>query len=706
MSEVNTKPHQHLLWMDHTFIIPDLKDDALTLYSGEDYPSPTGVTIYRIQPAVMVFSQQVYQKNRTKILQWKESYPSEMAAIILIGDLPEGEDMANFNLVLPATLTSMEIVRASRSVFQFLEQKRKNISLKDKLDHSYEDFQRLTTVSQALGTERNFEHLIGLILLKARELVSADSGSIYLTESQRGSGPPTHIRFKKSSMSLEGAEFLLPIDRDSIAGYVALTAEPLVIDDVYSISGDSSFSFNSSFDRENHYHTKSMMVMPMLNHSGKVIGVLQLINRKVNFNKELTYEEMVGDQVIPFNKSDFEVLRAMGGMAATAIENQRLLDDQKNLLESIIRLIAGAIDSKSPYTGGHCERVPILTEMITNAVCESEEPLYKNFQLTEDEWYELKIASWLHDCGKIVTPVHIMDKGTKLESLFDRIETIRLRLDLLRRDVQIRYLKVLRDPENPYGPEEERDSAYRELNEIQDFLEKVNIGGEFLKEEDKDRLNHIAEMNVQIGNEFTPLLSREELENLSISRGTLTAEERLVINGHIVETIRMLESLPFPEKLARVPEYAGGHHEKMDGQGYPKGIYAGDMSIPARAMAIADVFEALTATDRPYKKGKSLAEAMTIMGYMKRDNHIDPDLFNLFIRSGVYRQYAEKFLDASLLDEVDEESLIRIEPRPFTLPPEKERQHQKDAFLSEYNNLRQLTQKVNQPVGSTKKSDH
>jgi hypothetical protein len=361
-----------------------------------------------------------------------------------------------------------------------------------------------------------------------------------------------------------------------------------------------------------------------------------------------------------------------------------LIEAQQQLLESFIKLIAAAIDSKSPYTGGHCERVPILTEMITQALCSAETGPFRDFSLSEDEWYELRIASWLHDCGKVTTPVHVMDKATKLETIVDRIDAVAHRFEILRKESKIRMLEAVAAGESGPLSRERHEAELAVLDEELDFLRRANVGGEFLSPEAQAKVRTIGARTFSEGGKVAPLLSEEELENLCISKGTLTEDERLVINGHMVQTIRMLEALPFPRNLRRVPEYAGGHHEKMDGQGYPRGTFAGDMSIPARAMAVADVFEALTAADRPYKKAKKLSEAMRIMGFMKKDNHLDPEIFDEFVRSGVYRAYAERYLTPDLIDEVDEGALIELEPRPFDVPPEEDRLVRKSSLLEVY----------------------
>ncbi|MFB2865010.1 HD domain-containing phosphohydrolase [Aeromonas sp. MdU4] len=402
-------------------------------------------------------------------------------------------------------------------------------------------------------------------------------------------------------------------------------------------------------------------------------------------------------------------VKAISSTAAVALTTQRLLEEQRNLLEAFIQLIAGAIDAKSPYTGGHCQRVPELTKMLAEAACQAQDGPFKHFTLDEKQWETIHIAAWLHDCGKVTTPEFVVDKATKLETLYDRIHEIRMRFEVLKRDAEIAYWQARCHGSDEPELNAELQKQWQQLDEEFAFIARCNEGGEFMATEDIARLQQIASRTWQrtlsdrlgisqdelarkqqendsplpvteplladrpdhlftrsdrerlaADNPWgfqvnTPeyLYNRGELYNLSIRRGTLTEEERYKINEHMIQTIIMLNKLPFPANLTQVPEIAGGHHEKMDGTGYPKRLKRDEMSIPARMMAIADIFEALTAGDRPYKKAKSLSEAIRIMGFMQQDHHIDPELFALFLRSGVYLRYAEQYMNPELIDEVD-----------------------------------------------------
>jgi HD-GYP domain-containing protein (c-di-GMP phosphodiesterase class II) len=554
------------------------------------------------------------------------------------------------------------------------------------LDEKVRRLELVFKVGVALSAERNRDRLIEMILDEAKKLCNADGGTLYL-RTEDDALRFAILRSDSLGMSLGGttgkaidlphipmfdAETGKP-NTKNVATYCAVYKRTINIPDAYHASG-FDFSGTVAFDRRNHYRSKSFLTIPMVNNEGEVIGVLQLINAR----------DPATSAIVAFQEDDERIVSALASQAAVALDNRQLLDQQKDLLESFIQAIASAIDAKSHHTGAHCERVPVLTLMIAQAVIDETEGPLKDFELTEEEFYELRIAAWMHDCGKVTTPVHVIDKATKLETISDRIHAVRTRFELLKRDAQIAHLKRVIEGQDAAESQAQCDAETRALEQDLEFLQKANIGREFLPPEEQKRIEQLGERRYVEGGEERPLLSPDEIQNLSISRGTLTSEERVIINRHMVETIKMLEALPFPRHLKRVPEYAGGHHEKMDGTGYPRGIYAGDMSVPARIMAIADVFEALTAQDRPYKRGLSLNEAMTIMGHMKRDNHLDPDLFDVFVRSGIYKRFGERYLPPHLLDEVDEAKLLAIKPKEFKLPPIEERQKRKRAFIPPY----------------------
>jgi HD-GYP domain-containing protein (c-di-GMP phosphodiesterase class II) len=383
----------------------------------------------------------------------------------------------------------------------------------------------------------------------------------------------------------------------------------------------------------------------MKDHDGKVIGVLQLINA-----------QDADGTVRAFSEADQSLVESLASQAAIAINNRQLLEQLETLFEALISLINTAIDEKSPYTGGHCERVPALTTLLADAVARTTVGPLADFAMSEADRYELKIAGLLHDCGKITTPVHVVDKATKLQTLFDRIELVDTRFEVRLRDAEIAHLR---------GELDDTEYAARvaQLRADREAVRHANTGGEFMSDAKIAELQRIAADTWRAPDgTVQPFLSADELENLSIRRGTLTGRERDIINHHIVMTIRMLEALPWPAHLRNVPEYAGGHHERMDGKGYPRGLTREQMSVQARVMGIADIFEALTASDRPYKNGKTLGESLAILGRMKLDHHVDPDLFDVFLRERVYLEYAKRFLPAEQIDRIDWAAIPGVSP--------------------------------------------
>ena len=540
---------------------------------------------------------------------------------------------------------------------------------------SLELIAKLSAVGIALSAEKDNERLLELILSSAKDISNADGGTLYTRTDD------DELKFEimlTDSLGIHmggttGADISLPPVRlygddgepnnQNIAARAAVSGKTVSVPDAYD-SEEFDFSGTRDFDRKTGYRSTSFLTVPMRNHEDEVTGVLQLINAR----------GPDGEDVVAFSEADQLIVESLASQAAIAMTKKRLLDEQRELFEAFIELIAAAIDDKSPYTGGHCRRVPELTMMLAEAAAATRCGPLSDFGMSEEDRYELRIAGWLHDCGKVTTPEYVVDKATKLETIFDRIDMVNTRIEVLKRDAEIELLKAELDrvvnggSADPEALARTLQQRRRELDEEREFLGRTNIGGEFLDEDAKQRVHQIAErVWVSPQGETEPLLSEEEVYNLTIQRGTLTAEEREVINYHIVATIKMLEQLPYPKHLRRVPEFAGGHHERMDGKGYPRGLTREQMSVQARVMGIADIFEALTAGDRPYKKAMPISQALTILGRMKEDNHIDPDLFDVFIRDKVYLQYAERFLEPEQIDEIDPATIPGYEATPDEL---------------------------------------
>lgn len=513
-----------------------------------------------------------------------------------------------------------------------------------------------------LAGEPNTNRLLERIVSEAQAITRADGGTLYLLRQVNGKAQLEFTLVKNNSLKINlnrRAELsgfaALPLydqqgneNHHNIATHAALSKRLVNVENAYS-NEDFDFSGTHQFDKDNHYRTVSVLAIPLLNHTNEVIGVLQLVNAK----------HINGQHIVPFSEYSEPLVKALASYAAIALNNLLLVEELKHLLDAFIKVIAKAIDAKSPHTSGHCQRVPVLTELIAQAACDDDQA-FASFHFDDDEWYELHVAAWLHDCGKLATPNSVLDKSTKLHCLHDRIHEIEARFASLRTQLENDYwrarVSMLHDDS---GLEEmalsaQHQSAQAELDADLRFLQQANKGGEFMDAASQARVRSIGQKRWRnhLG-EPVPLLSDDEIYNLCIERGTLNKEERDIINNHMQVTIDMLESLPFPRKLQRVPEYAGGHHERMDGKGFPRGLTREQLSIPARMMAIADIFEALTAKDRPYKAPMKISQALKIMQGMRDNQHIDPDLYDLFLRQRVWETYAKQVLAAEQLDITD-----------------------------------------------------
>ena len=541
------------------------------------------------------------------------------------------------------------------------------MTLKEKCTFLEERIKRLNEIGLSLSRENDINVIFELIMEEARHITHADGRTLYM-KSDDGKSMRFEIVRNDSMKTImggtSGVEITWPApplfdnagkpNHKNVVSYAAHTGETINVKDAYVEEG-FDFSGAKDMDESTGYHSKSFLTVPLKNHEDEIIGVMQLLN---------SIDQKTGE-VQSFSSEMQEQVESLASQGAVALTNKRLVAELKNLFESFIKLIATAIDKKSPYTGGHCERVPEIAMLLADAVEKTKSGKYKDFAMTEEERYELFIASWLHDCGKVATPPHVVDKGVKLETITDRIEVVDTRFEVLKRDAemeflnkQIKFLKngtkngVLNKAKSDLG------KTIKQLNDDQAFIQKTNHGGEFMEADDQERVADIGKYKWNLKGKKINFLDKTDIRNLQIPKGTLLPEEREIINDHIVITIDMLEKLPYPKNLRNVPEFAGGHHEKLDGTGYPKGLKEEEMSTQAKIMAIADIYEALTAEDRPYKDGKKLSQAMRIMGYMKNDYHIDKDLFKIFVKSGVYKQYAEKYLSDDQLDDIDEASVL------------------------------------------------
>ncbi len=542
-------------------------------------------------------------------------------------------------------------------------------------------------LSESLAEESSFDRLLPRLVDETVAVSGARAGVLYLAGDEEAGLEPATLRAAAGqpldpALAPPGAAMAGLVGEGARSGGGGLDAGQAAAagcDALFGALGRPAMAY---------------LALPLLDRDHARVGLLVL-----------WFDEAPGSDLVHF-------VEALSGTAALSVETRALIRSQKRLFESFLQLLAHAIDAKSRYTGGHCARVPVLTKMLARAACEATSGPFRDFALGDDGWETLHVAAWLHDCGKVTTPEFIVDKATKLETLHDRIHEIRMRFEVLKRDATIACCEAIIAGEAPAAARARLADEHAALDAEFAFVAACNVGGEAMAPADVARLQKIAgrrwlrTLDDRLGvspeelrrkgpapvlpveealladkpehlverpaeDRIAPdnpwglrmtapalLANRGELANLAIARGTLTPEDRYRINEHIVNTIRMLADLPFPRHLRAVPEIAGSHHEKMDGSGYPRGLSGAQMSPLARMLAIADIFEALTAVDRPYKQGKRLSEAVAIMASMRDAGHIDPALFALFLESGVYRDYAQRFMQPACIDEVDVAAIL------------------------------------------------
>jgi len=526
--------------------------------------------------------------------------------------------------------------------------------------YQLDNISRLSNVGLALSAEKNINKLLEMIVDAARELTHADAGTLYTVDKDNNCLKFEILQNDTMNTRMGGTSgnpvtlppVSLNIDNkpnySNVSSFTALTGKVINIPDVYEADG-FDFTGPRKYDEATGYRSKSMLVIPMKNHENEIIGVLQLLNAK----------DIDDDEVVSFSRESEEVIGSLASQAAVALTNTQLIQNLRELFYAFIKSIAAAIDEKSPYTGGHINRVVTLTMMIAEKINELEEGPFAEVHFNEDELEELRLATWMHDVGKITTPEHVIDKGSKLETIFDRVHLIETRFDLIgkimEKDFLNKKIKILQED----GPNAELlretdsqlETALNRLNEEKEFVVTCNCPDELMGDDKLARLHEIAGKTYKMGGVCYPYLSENELYNLSLRKGSLTPEERKVIENHASVTSSMLKELPFPKKLSNAPAYASSHHEKMDGSGYPLGLQGDKLPLQSRIMAIADIFEALTAKDRPYKEPMKLSQAIKILRFMKSDNHIDADVYDLFIDTRLYRKYAESELKPEQIDD-------------------------------------------------------
>ncbi|MDA1000619.1 MAG: GAF domain-containing protein [bacterium] len=507
----------------------------------------------------------------------------------------------------------------------------------------------LTQIGIALSAEQNHHRLLDLILTQSRELTKADAGSLYLVEEDAEGNKS--LRFKHTqndSKNIPFREFVMPATKASISGYVAVTGETLNIPDVYNLRKDVEYSFNKSFDQSVGYRSKSMLVVPMKDHKNEITGVLQLINAKPSADLTLETPEVAEQQVARFDPAIEQIVASLASQAAVSLENSMLLESIERTFEGLVKASVHAIEQRDPITSGHSERVTDLTLALAKAVSNTKQGRYADVTYTEEQLKELRYAGLLHDFGKIGVREHVLQKANKLYPM--ELEVVKIRFRLIRRTLQADCQEKMLEAALAGSKEEMerlRGEMEERLAEVDGFLSLVLEADvpSMMPDGNFERLQKLSEITfIDTDGEEKPYLTEAELAALNLRRGNLTAAERKEIESHASHSFNFLVQIPWTRELRGIPEIAHGHHEKLNGEGYPQGITEEQIPLQARMMCVCDIFDALTATDRPYKKAAPLDKAIQILRFEVKDNHLCPELMDIFVKRKVY-QAVDQFKD-------------------------------------------------------------
>ena len=510
-------------------------------------------------------------------------------------------------------------------------------------DRLNSQLKNLSEIGRALSGERNLNGLLTMIVDHACNFTNADGGTLYLLSDYKLHFKiiqnKSHGILMNDKSNIESRFPPLELNESNVSAYVAIHGKPINIPDVYD-SKLFDFTGPIKFDKVNNYRSKSMLVIPMKNHEEDIIGVLQLLNA----------QDPATGELIPFSPDFENMTESLASQAAIAVSNVNLINDIEKLFESFVEVMATAIDEKSPVTGGHIRKVANLTMIMAEVVHNKKEGVFAKHNFTLDKLYELRIAAWMHDIGKVTTPVEIMEKAKKLQTIFDRIHHIDARMKYIIQETKLegleKRIKVLESnssSEEIKDLENETQQKIENVQDIRNFILQCNEPSEFLDDENFARLQDIQKMTFKdIDGVETNFLSLDELKNLSIRKGSITEEERQVMQNHASITLDMLHKIPFTKKLKNIPHFAGAHHECLDGSGYPLGLKEDEIPFEGKLMAVTDIAEALTATDRPYKKAMPLDKVYSILRSMAKNRQLDHDLVELFINDDIYPIYLEK----------------------------------------------------------------
>lgn len=514
----------------------------------------------------------------------------------------------------------------------------------------------LNEIGMALSTEKDLNKLLDMIVSRARQMTKADAGSLYLVEIDPNVPEDQHNYFANKKMRFQVAQgdsrnvpfksFVVDISKKSVYGYVALTQEHLNFHDVYQLDPTKEYKWGGrEFDAITKYRTMSMLTVPMVNYRGETIGVLQLVNRKIDAEMKLGEPDTFAEHVLPFTANDVRMARSIASQASIAIQNTQLVNSIRTLFDGFIAASVKAIESRDPTTSGHSQRVATLTVSLAQQVDRSDHPKFKEQKFSSEQLQEIRYASLLHDFGKIGVREHVLVKAKKLypeemQHLLDRFELIRTTVALTHSRLQIDAFQKLRGKKRDDEVMTVQGSLDRELKTVQDFLAFIRQCNEptVLAQGGFERLAEIAKQNFRNldGTDF-PYLLDKELISLSVPKGSLNENDRKEIESHVTHTYKFLTTIPWTADLRNVPDIAYGHHEKLDGTGYPNRLKETEILIQSKMMTIADIYDALTALDRPYKKALPPERALNILMEEAKAAHIDRDLLDIFIKGELYK---------------------------------------------------------------------
>jgi HD-GYP domain-containing protein (c-di-GMP phosphodiesterase class II) len=608
-------------------------------------PHPLLVMVVREELAVVFAPAVVWDNGRDLLKAYAARFADSAALLFLLGRPcdPNIDQALSRGLagILSVDPTADELFVASQRAFELLDAKRRAERRGQWVSRYQFELGELVDIARAMTTERDVDKLLGVILEKSRFVTGADAGSIYVVE---GDDPNRLLRFKltqNDSVVFDSREFVMPMNSRSIAGSAAIEKKPVSIDDVYDLPAGSLFAFDRRFDELTHYRTKSMLVAPLISQRDEVIGVIQLINKKKHPDKKLFTKEDVDDEVIPFDARSEELLGLVAAQAAASLENALLYDEIRRLFEGFVKASVEAIESRDPTTSGHSRRVADLTLALARVVDGETTGPYRDAAFTREDMRELEYASLLHDFGKIGVREKVLVKANKLYD--EQLALLRARFDYVSRSIEADVLtRKVRALEASAGKAElealDRELAQRRAD-IEGAFDAIVSANEptVLAAGDFEKIDALSkDTYLDLRGDMRRLLTEDEVVSLSVKRGSLTPNEFDEIRSHVVHTFRFLSRIPWGKQFRRVPIIAGAHHERLNGTGYPNRLHAAEIPVQSKLMSVADVYDALTASDRPYKKAVPIDRALDILTFGVKDGHLDGELVRIFQEGRVW----------------------------------------------------------------------